>query len=93
MKTILKAIRMRKTKLCGGAFLPNSLPPALKPWCSQSNSPMPVLRQAGVAGLPTLVWRTQDNTKAVEYDRELARCYWQRVKVKVLSLLPLDDAL
>ena len=57
------------------------------------NSYMPVLRQNGTEGSPTLVWRTQEDTKALEYDTEPARSDWQRVKVKVLSLLPLDDEL
>jgi len=57
------------------------------------NSYMPVLRQNGAEGSPTLVWRTQEDTKALEYDTEPARSDWQRVKVKVLSLLPLDDEL
>jgi putative cardiolipin synthase len=57
------------------------------------NSYMPVLRQTGVGGTPTLVWRTQDNGKAIELETEPARSDWQKIKVKVLSLLPLDAEL
>jgi putative cardiolipin synthase len=40
-----------------------------------------------------LVWRTQEDGKAFEYDREPARSNWQRLKVEFLTLLPLDDEL
>jgi len=40
-----------------------------------------------------LVWRTQEDGKAVEYDREPARSDWQRFKVNFFSLLPLDKEL
>ncbi|HTD04571.1 phospholipase D family protein [Undibacterium sp.] len=40
-----------------------------------------------------LVWRTQESGKAVEYDKEPARSNWQRIKVNMLSLLPLDKEL
>jgi putative cardiolipin synthase len=40
-----------------------------------------------------LVWRTVENGTAVEYNTEPARNPWQRVEVKVLSLLPLDSEL
>jgi putative cardiolipin synthase len=40
-----------------------------------------------------LLWRTQENGRAIEYDREPARSDWQRVKVNFLSLLPLDNEL
>jgi putative cardiolipin synthase len=42
---------------------------------------------------PRLVWRTQEDGKAVEYDREPARSDGQRLEVKLLSLLPLDAEL
>jgi cardiolipin synthase C len=42
---------------------------------------------------PLLVWRTEEEGKAVEYDREPARSEWQRAKVHLLSLLPLDKEL
>ena len=42
---------------------------------------------------PRLVWRTQEDGKAFEYDREPARSNWQRLKVEFLTLLPLDDEL
>ena len=42
---------------------------------------------------PGLVWRTQEDGKTVEYDTEPARSDWQRIKVNILSLLPLDKEL
>jgi putative cardiolipin synthase len=44
-------------------------------------------------GAPSLVWHTQENGQAVQYDTEPARSAWQRVKANILSLLPLDDEL
>jgi len=45
------------------------------------------------ASSPRLVWRTREDDKAVEYDQEPARSNEQRLKVKLLSLLPLDGEL
>jgi putative cardiolipin synthase len=47
------------------------------------------------AGLPRpdslhLVWRSLENTQAVEYDRDPARNEWQRFKVDFITLFPLD---
>ena len=42
---------------------------------------------------PRLAWRTQEDGKAVQYDREPARSSQQRLRVELLSLLPLDDEL
>jgi hypothetical protein len=39
------------------------------------------------------VWHTQEDGKAVEYVREPARSRWQRLEVKLLSLLPLGGEL
>ncbi|MBI3545108.1 MAG: phospholipase D family protein [Gammaproteobacteria bacterium] len=44
-------------------------------------------------GSPGLVWRTTEDDVAVEYDVEPARSNWQRFKVNILSLLPLDKEL
>jgi len=44
-------------------------------------------------GSPRLVWRTEEDGKAVEYDREPARSEGQRLEVNLLSLLPLDGEL
>ena len=57
------------------------------------NSYAVALRPASAASSPHLVWRTQEDGKAVEYVREPARSRWQRLKVKLLSLLPLDGEL
>jgi putative cardiolipin synthase len=47
----------------------------------------------GKAGKTQLVWKTQEDGKVVEYRKEPARNEWQRVKVKLLSFLPLDKEL
>jgi putative cardiolipin synthase len=51
------------------------------------------LRPNDAGGAPSLVWRTQEDGKAVEYDTEPARSDWQRFEVNILSLLPLDREL
>jgi cardiolipin synthase C len=51
------------------------------------------LRAGDVVGSSPLLWRTQENRVAVEYDREPARSDWQRMKVNLLSMMPLDDEL
>lgn len=43
--------------------------------------------------LARLVWRTEEDGQAVEYDTEPARGQGQRLMVELLSLLPLDDEL
>jgi cardiolipin synthase C len=40
-----------------------------------------------------MVWRTVENGTEIDYTTEPARHPWQRIEVKVLSLLPLDDEL
>ncbi len=40
-----------------------------------------------------LVWRTEENGKAVEYTREPSRSVWRRMAVRLYSLLPLDKEL
>jgi putative cardiolipin synthase len=52
-----------------------------------------VLRPNDAGGTRSVVWRTQEDAQAIEYDREPARSGWQRFKVNVLSLLPLDSEL
>jgi putative cardiolipin synthase len=42
---------------------------------------------------PRLVWRTEVAGRMVEHTREPARSGWQRLKVKLLALLPLDREL
>jgi cardiolipin synthase C len=44
-------------------------------------------------GSPDLVWRTLEDGRAIEYRTEPARSDWQRLKVRFLSLLPLDSEL
>jgi putative cardiolipin synthase len=57
------------------------------------NSYALALRQGSTGSGPHVVWRTQEDGKAVEYVREPARSQWQGLKVKLLSLLPLAGEL
>jgi len=50
-----------------------------------------VARDAG--GSTHLVWRTEEDGKAIEYDIEPERSDGQRMQVKLLSLLPFDAEL
>jgi cardiolipin synthase C len=45
------------------------------------------------AGKAHLTWRTEENNRGVELDREPARSGWQRLQGKFLALLPLDREL
>jgi putative cardiolipin synthase len=49
--------------------------------------------QPGIGDSSHLIWRTQENHKTVEYDREPARSDWERMKVNFLSLIQLDNEL
>jgi putative cardiolipin synthase len=51
------------------------------------------LRSEGRSARPQLVWLTNDTGAVKEYTHEPARSEWQRVKMKFLSLLPLDREL
>jgi putative cardiolipin synthase len=52
------------------------------------------LISAGAPGKSSrLVWRTEKDGRMVEYTREPARSGWQRLKVKLLAILPLDREL
>jgi putative cardiolipin synthase len=57
------------------------------------NSYVLALRPGGAGHSAHVVWDTQEDGKAVEYVHEPARSRWQRLKVKVLSLLPLGGEL
>ena len=57
------------------------------------NSYQLLLRPSTTGRASSLVWLTQEDGKAVEYNREPARSDWQRIKVNMLSLLPLDKEL
>jgi cardiolipin synthase C len=57
------------------------------------NAYIPALRPRSAASSPRLVWDTEENGKPYEYAREPARSGWQRLKVKLLSLLPLEREL
>ncbi len=58
-----------------------------------ANSYAVALRPGSSAANPQLVWRTTEDGKPVEYDKEPARNEKQRLEVKFLSLLPLDREL
>jgi putative cardiolipin synthase len=58
-----------------------------------ANSYRLALRPNPAGGAPGLVWLTQEDGKAVEYDVEPARSDWARIKVNILSLLPVDKEL
>ena len=58
------------------------------------NCYIPSLSPASVPGAPSrLVWRTVEGGHDVEYTREPARSGWQRVEVKLLTVLPLENEL
>jgi cardiolipin synthase C len=58
-----------------------------------ANSYALALRRNPMGGSPELIWRTQEGNLDIEYDEEPARSTWQRMKVELLSLLPLDKEL
>ncbi|MGE5667188.1 MAG: phospholipase D family protein [Betaproteobacteria bacterium] len=60
---------------------------------SPANSYQLALRAEPAGDLPRLVWRTVEHGKPVEYETEPAASAWQRMKVDLLSLLPLDREL
>lgn len=57
------------------------------------NAYIPALRPRSAGSSPRLVWDTEEDGKPYEYAREPARSGWQRLKVKLLSLLPLEREL
>jgi putative cardiolipin synthase len=57
------------------------------------NSYALALRPGGAGSSPRLLWCTVEDGKAVVYTREPARSAWQRFKIKLLSLLPIDREL
>jgi putative cardiolipin synthase len=58
-----------------------------------ANSYVLVLSQADGLDQRHLVWRTLEDGKPVEFDREPDVTLWQQLKVDMLSLLPLDELL
>lgn len=42
---------------------------------------------------PSMIWRTVENGKTLEYRREPSRFLWRRIVVRLLSALPLDNEL
>ncbi len=45
------------------------------------------------SGRQHIIWRTLENGRMVDYQHEPARSGWQKMKVNLFSLLPLDDEL
>jgi putative cardiolipin synthase len=60
---------------------------------TQLDNAYTVTLDQGAAGKPRLVWKTQEDGKVVEYRKEPARSEWQRLRVKFLSVIPLDREL
>jgi putative cardiolipin synthase len=60
---------------------------------TQLDNAYTVTLEEGTAGKPRLVWKTKEDGKVVEYRKEPARNEWQRMKVKILSVIPLDKEL
>jgi putative cardiolipin synthase len=58
-----------------------------------ANSSVLALDGTNVVGGRTLVWRTLEDGKPVEYRQEPAASIWRRAKVDMLSMLPLDELL
>jgi putative cardiolipin synthase len=51
------------------------------------------LRAHGTSNRQQLVWHTQEAGKLIDYTTEPARSAWQRLKIRLLSWLPLDREL
>jgi putative cardiolipin synthase len=51
------------------------------------------LSPEGAGGKSRLTWRTEENSRGVELNREPARTGWQRLQAKLLALLPLNREL
>jgi putative cardiolipin synthase len=58
-----------------------------------ANSYVLALDGANGTGAAALAWRTLEDGKPVEYHLEPAASIWRRVKVDMLSMLPLDELL
>ena len=52
-----------------------------------------LLRENPPHGISRLIWKTREDGTDVEYRSEPARSLWQKIKVHVLSWLPLDPEL
>jgi len=52
-----------------------------------------MLAPGSTADKPKLLWKTRENGADVEYTKEPARSGWQRFKVRLLALLPIDKEL
>ena len=55
------------------------------------NSYRRALQASGMDGSSHLLWLTQEDGRAIEYDKESARSDWQRTKVNCLSLVRMDN--
>ncbi len=51
------------------------------------------LRPPRLTDKARLTWRTEENNRGLEFDREPARSGWQRLQARFLALLPLDREL
>ena len=60
---------------------------------SPPNSYQVLLERSAPERSPHLLWRTQENGTLIDYDREPARTNGQRLRVKLLTVLAVDDEL
>ena len=60
---------------------------------SPPNSYELILSKPGTGKSPLLAWRTQENGAMIDYDREPARSNGQRLKVKLFSIVAVDNEL
>ena len=60
---------------------------------SADNAYHVTLEKTGDTDARRVVWRTEEDKKLVMYDKEPAKNDWQRFKVHLYSLLPLDNEL
>ena len=58
-----------------------------------ANSYVLMLGEADGSGRRPVVWRTLEDGRPVDHDQEPAATFWQRLKVDMLSFLPLDELL
>lgn len=58
-----------------------------------ANSYVVMLRQDDAGGRGRLAWRTEEDGKLVEYDKEPGQTAWQGLMINLLSMLPLEEQL
>lgn len=80
--------------IISNAELSNQAEARFEAMADEENSYSVALQPDGdTTGKARLVWRTKKGGRTVVYHSEPARSAWQKFKVKILSLLPLDPEL